>query len=367
MSRKKVVSRGEYIIKRVLIVIGCVLAVGVILGVTAKIVTIIGKNKLAGNANTEGPTMTEDADSELMSDPIYASNWQEGWVSLDGKIYEYNKDIRTFMVLGIDNAHGTKGTEYEELINGGQSDAIFLVILNPLDESIKILAVNRDTDVPVKMVGMLEGGGDAIDYAPIAIQHSYGGGGEYSCELTRDAVSKLLYNMPIHGYMSVKYTAVPSINDAVGGVTLTLPADMDVSAVNKSWKPGATVTLKGRDAYDFIHYRSTDEFESQRKRLERQKLYLKTFIKQMKDQTKQDIKLPVTLYNSIKGDIVSDITVDEIGYMASEYSGYSFNGDDIYTMEGETQVQDDGYEHFYPYEDMLRELVIRLFYKEVEL
>lgn len=366
-KRKRVVSKSEYIIKRVLIVIGCIMAVGIILGVTAKIVTIVGRNKLTRNANTQGPTMGDDIDSALREDPIYASAWQEGWVALDGKVYEYNQDIRTFLVLGIDNAHGSKGSEYEELINGGQSDGIFLVILNPLDESIKILAVDRNTEVGIRMIKMGPDGDDAIDYGPIAIQHAYGGGGEYSCELTRDAVSKLLYNMPIHGYMSIKYTSIPAINDAVGGVTLTLPDNMDVSAVNKSWTPGATITLKGNDAYDFVHYRDVNEFESARKRLARQKLYLKTFIKQMKDKTREDITLPITVYNSIKKDVVSDITVDEIGYIASEYSGYNFNGDDIYTMEGETVLQDgDEFEHFYPDEEALRRLIIELFYKEVK-
>jgi LCP family protein required for cell wall assembly len=362
---RRIETRNEFIIKRVLIILGCILAVGVILVAAVKIVTIVGKNRLTKNANTEGPTLEEDINSLAKSDPLYSSDWQEGWVSLNGKVYEYNEDIRTFLILGIDNAHKSGEEDQGELTAGGQSDGIFLLIMNPVDETIKVLAVNRDTKVDVLMVGIGEDGKDVWAPANIAVQHGFGGGGAYSCELTRDAVSRLFYDIPIHGYAAINYKAIPPINDAVGGVELTLPADMDATEINKAWKPGATITLKGQDAYDFVHYRNTEEFESQRKRLNRQKLYLKTFINKVKDKTREDLTFPVTVYNNIKDETVTDLTVDSISYMASEYYDYSFDGNDIYTMEGHTEMGD-AFEMFIPDETALRELVINLFYKEVD-
>ncbi|MCR5421121.1 MAG: LCP family protein, partial [Lachnospiraceae bacterium] len=311
MSRK-VVSRSEFIIKRLLIILGCIISVLVILVAVAKIVTIIGRNKLEKNANTQGPVMTDDARSSEKIEGIYESDWQEGWISFNDKIYEYNKDIRTFLVLGIDDAHQGGDSKYFEMTDGGQSDGIFLVILNPHDKTIKVMAVNRDTQVDVLMVGVGEDGKDIVAKSQITNQHAFGGGGEYSCELTRDAVSKLLYEIPIHGYVAVNYKAIPAINDSVGGVTLTLPEDMDVTEINKKWTPGSQITLMGKDAYNFVHYRNVDVFESQRSRLARQKLYLKNFINQTKAKTKEDITLPVTIFNKIKNDVVTDLTVDSI-------------------------------------------------------
>lgn len=361
-SRRRGISKGEYILRRALIILAAILAVVVILIAAGRIVTILGKNRLEKNANTEGPTMVEQQDSEAREK--YVSDWKEGWVSLDDKIYEYNDEIRTFLVLGIDNAHKGGDKKYDELTDGGQADGIFLVVINPADESMKVLAVNRDTDVDVVMVGIGENGDDIISKAEISVQHAFGGGREYSCELTRDAVSKLLYNIPIHAYMSVNYKAIPKINDAVGGVTVTMPEDY--SSINKAWTQGAEVTLKGEDSYDFVHVRDTSVFESQRMRLGRQKLYLKSFIRQMKAETKKNITLPVSLYNDLKDYIVTDLTVDSMGYMASEYVDYSFDDENIYTMEGETKLGDDGFEHFYPDEEALRRLVIELFYREVK-
>lgn len=368
MSRRGV-TRQDYIIRRILIILGCILAIIVILAATVKIMTILGRNRLGKNANTAGPSITEKEDSEMKTESVYASDWQEGWVSLDGKVYEYNDQIRTFLVMGIDDAHN-QATDEEviEKTSGGQADGLFLVIVNPVDETIKVLAVDRNTDVPITMANMGENGSDVIYDGPITIQHAFGGGGEYSCELTRDAVSRLLFDMPIHAYMSVSYEAIPKLNDAVGGVTLTIPDGMDdLLKIHKEWTPGTTVTLKGKDSVDFVRKRDTEEFESARKRLARQKLYLTEFIKQMKAGTREDITLPISIYNKIKDYIVTDITVDEMGFLASEYSGYSFDSEGIYTMEGETILKEnEGYEHFYPDEEALRALVIKLFYKEVD-
>lgn len=361
-NRRRGISKGEYILRRVLIIFAAVLAVVVILIATGKIVTILGRNRLEKNANTNGPTMTEQTDSKAREK--YVSKWKEGWVSLDDKVYEYNEEIRTFLVLGIDNAHKGGDKKYDELTDGGQSDGIFLVVINPLDETVKVLAVNRDTEVDVVMVGIGENGDDVISPAEISVQHAFGGGAEYSCELTRDAVSKLLYNIPIHAYMSVNYKAIPRINDAVGGVTVTMPEDY--SDINEAWKQGEQVTLMGEDAYDFVHVRDTEVFESQRQRLARQKLYLQSFVKKLRAETKKNITLPVSLYGELKDYIVTDLTVDSMGFMASEYVDYAFDDEYIYTMDGETVLGEDGFEHFYPDEDALRRLVIELFYKEVE-
>ncbi len=359
--RRRGISKGEYILRRILIILGAVLAVVVILIAAGKIVTILGRNRLEKNASSEGPTMTEQVDPAIKEK--YVSQWKEGWVSLDDKIYEYNDEIRTFLILGIDNAHKGGDKKFDELTDGGQADGIFLVVIDPTDRSMKVLAVNRDTDVDVVMVGIGGNGDDVIAPAEISVQHAFGGGKEYSCELTRDAVSKLLYNVPIHAYMSVNYKAIPKINDAIGGVTITMPEDY--SAINKAWTQGSEVTLKGEDAYDFVHLRDTKVFESQRQRLSRQKVYLKAFIRQMRIKTKENITLPVSLYGELKDYIVTDLTVDTMGYMASEYVDYSFDEDAIYTMEGETELGADGFEHFYPDEEALRRLVIELFYKEV--
>ena len=98
----------------------------------------------------------------------------------------------------------------------------------------------------------------------------------------------------------------------------------------------------------------------------RQKMYLSKVFVQAKEKTKENISFPIDLYNSISEYMVTDLSVSEVAYMASEYLGYAFNPDsDMIVLEGETKAGEK-YEEFYPDEDKLKELMIDIFYKEVE-
>lgn len=288
--------------------------------------------------------------------------WQEGWVRYNGGVYEYNERILTFLLLGIDKMGKVEPNPDES--SGGQADAIFLLVANPESREMSLIGVNRDTMVDVKMVGVAGEGSEITYNAQLAIQHGFGDGMEESCELTRDAVSELFYNLPIHGYASFNMGGVAVLNDALGGVELPV-LGTDMTGFNKKWTEGAMVTLMGNDAFEYIHYRDVDIFEGARMRLERQKQYLGAFVQKAVDATKKDLMTPVALYNSLKDYVVTDIGIDEMAYLAGELVGYEFSIDNIYTLEGTTEKKD--FEQFYPDKGALRELIIKVFYREVDL
>lgn len=292
--------------------------------------------------------------------PQVDSTWKEGWVRYQDKIYEYNDDILTFLVMGIDKMEEV--SESKDAVSGGQSDALFLVIANPDDRSIKILAVNRDTMTDIVAYNTGVNGSSPIVNAQIAAQHGFGDGKELSCELTRDAVSKLFFDLPIHGYVSVNMVAIPELNDALGGVDVTSLEDL--SKRIKGAKEGTELHLEGMDAFWYVKYRDTKVFESARGRLARQKQYLTAFMNKAISATKKDITLPINLYGKLKQYMVTDVTTDELAYLASELVNYSFDQDAIYTMEGTTSEWNE-HEQFHPDYDALKDLMIRLFYREV--
>lgn len=290
--------------------------------------------------------------------------WQEGWVRYGEKVYEYNEDILTFLVLGIDSMNPVK--ESKSVTGGGQSDANFLVIINPDEKDINILAINRDTMTEIQMYGAGENGSTPIAYAQIATQHGFGGGKELSCELTRDTISALLYDLPIHGYMAMNMGAIPKLNDALGGVEVTVLEDLTKISKNSNLKEGAIVTLQGMDAFWYVKYRDTGKFESNRDRLVRQKQYLTAFAQKVTAAVKQDLTLPVTLYQELSQYMVTDMTVQEVAYLAKELAGYHMAEDAIHTLEGTTQ-QSGKFEEFYPDKEALKAQIIALFYQEVDL
>ena len=64
-------------------------------------------------------------------------------------------------------------------------------------------------------------------------------------------------------------------------------------------------------------------------RLNRQKQYLTAYIAQAKEAFKQDVTLPVTLFNKLTPYMITDITLDEVVYLAGQAAGYSFSSDNM--------------------------------------
>lgn len=329
-----------------------------------------GKNKLYAKGTdapdigyveeTGGQQETQEETEITTQDGESVYVYQEGDVSYNGHMYRYNKDMLTFLILGIDsNDPVPEVNENTNYLMGGQSDAIFLFAMNPHDRTLSVIAVNRNTMTDIDMYD------ENNNYvrtakAQLCVQHGYGDGGVQSCERAKEKVSELLYNLPIHGYVSMRLGAIWVLNDAVGGVEVTLP--FDVPEINQG--AGATVRLYGQDAFYFLKYRSLDEFDSASARLEKDKIYLKAFMNQVFESTKSDIAYPIKLYDMVSNYIVTDISVNEMSYLASELLGYDVSGVRMYSVPGET-IMGSKFEEFYVNEMQLKELLLDVFYEMV--
>lgn len=286
--------------------------------------------------------------------------WKADWVQYKDKIYDFNENIMTFLVMGIDiNAE----VEETEGADGGQADALFLVVVNPDKETIDLIAVNRDTMTDVYLYGYEDTQGEIpVVTAQIATQHGFGDGMELSCQYTCEAVSALFYNLPINGYAALNMAGIPVLNDALGGVDVEVLEDL--TKIRKNWTKGTKVHLEGQDSFYYVKWRDITIFESALGRLERQKQYMKAFADRAIEAVKEDITFPVRLFDQLKKYMVTDLTADEIAYMAGNWIQYDFGR--ILSMKGET-LHGMKHEEFYPDYDALRELVLDVFYEEVTL
>lgn len=284
---------------------------------------------------------------------------EEGEIRYQGKIWTYNKDILTFLCMGIDKKGEVKASG--NLLKGGQADAIFLAVLDPDQKKISIIGVNRDTMTEISVYdkdGLYVG----KETAQLALQHAYGDGLEESCERTMEAVSHLFYGLPIHGYCALNMSVIQLINDAIGGVDVTVASDVYISG-KRRWKAGEQIHLEGKDAVSFVQGRDTSIAQSAEDRLARQKQYLKAFMDQAIQAVKQDMTLPVKLYSQITPYMVTDITSDEVVYLAGQALSYSFSEEDIYSLTGEVRMGEK-YEEFYQDDTALYEMILKIFYKE---
>lgn len=316
----------------------------------------VGKSELYENARTKVPALKlENAGGEYDEDVIL----------YNGIPYRYNEDILTFLVMGTDSLKPLpKPDEVEDYTLGGQADTLFLVVVNPHIKEIQVIAINRNSMTEIDVYDR-ENNYIRTDLLQVCLQHGYGSGLEDSCERQVQTVSRMFFDLPIHGYVAMNMAAVPILNDCVGGVTLevmeNIPWGSDVIAQGK----GNIVTLEGMDAYYYLQYRDVEVFDSASMRLARQKQYLNAFAHQAIMETKKDITFPLDVLDAVSDYMVTDISTSEVTYLATSYLGYSFNLNGIYSLQGETIIGGGGFEEFYVDDDALYELIIDLFYEEV--
>lgn len=323
-----------------------------------QVLRAVGKSSLQSKAQTAPELMPVQAKEELTKEE--KDRWQEGWVKYQDTIYAYKEDILTFLIMGID-----KNKDVEEApggTNGGQADALFLVAMDPEEKAIKVIGINRNTMTDIDIYNE-EGAYITTASAQIAVQHGFGDGMEESCERQVKAVRNLFYHLPIHGYAAVNMSAIPTINDAAGGVEVTVLEDL--TGKDASLVKGATVRLTGKSAFWYVKHRNTEEFGSADKRLERQKQYLNAFIRAAKEVVKKNPAAVAELYRAVAGQMVTDVSIDEAAYLAPLLSEYRFHPEDFYMPEGKT-VMGEQFEEFYVDDKALYELILEIFYEEVK-
>ncbi len=289
---------------------------------------------------------------------------QEGlYITYNDKKYQYNEDVINFLCLGI-----AKDVPIEEktaitgLETGGEgfADAVILVSLNIESGKIKIFAIPRDTIVPVKVV-------DSAGYfvrtenIQLTSQHAYGQTAAEGAELMVDAVSNLFFKVPIQRYCSINLSAIPILNDAIGGVDVQVLEDIEGST--GTYHAGETIHLKGKMAEDYVRERDTNVKGSSLQRLERQKQYMTNYFATAKEAVKNDMTLPLTLYQSLQGNMYTNITVEDIAYLVPELLNISLNPEDMVAIPGEVSWGE--YMEYHVNTDQLKEIVINNFYKEI--
>ena len=357
-SGKKVRMRG---ITEKLIVAGLILCcIVVVFFSTFMVLKSVGKSSLKKHAG-------EVANQELsvqLNDEITTTEepleLKEGQILVEGEVWEYNKDIMTFLCMGVDSRKGI--TEAKTPGKAGQADALLMVVVNPHKEEINVIAINRDTMTDIEIydtAGMyLE-----EEKAQITLQYAYGDGREKSCQLMEQTVSDLFYGIPIHGYGALDMQSIATLNDAVGGVEVTVLEDL--TKFKWDWTKGTKVHLTGKDALLYIQKRDTSYMGTNLGRAERQKQYLTAYVKQLKQKMKEDVTFPVTLLGQIQKHLVTSLNVQEITFLADTLLGYDFSMENIISIPGESRMGEK-HEEFYIDDAALKQIVIDVFYEKAE-
>ncbi len=290
-------------------------------------------------------------------------------ITFNGERYKYNDDLVNILIMGIDD-YGLKGDKDTDA-NPYQADTLVLGTVDAVKKTVSFLAIPRDTVTDIKVLDL----NDEVATTrkgPIAIAHSFGTQGEKTNETVTETVSELLYNVPIYRYVAVDITAIPDINDSVGGVTVDITDDL--TKWNPKMKEGTTdYRLLGKDSIIFVARRDTDIDDSAMGRMKRQVQYLKKLFPAVKAKTASNITYPIALYNKEANKVATNLTLDEMTYLAKLLLDLELDENEIASVPGQMkhiepgEIEDYDYEMGYLVdEDALKQLVIDRFYVKAE-
>ncbi len=274
-------------------------------------------------------------------------------VICDGIQYFPRQDITVLMVLGIDRPGPmVSGKGYR---NPGAADTVMLLLFDEAEQSTTVLVLNRDTMLDMDVLG-IRGEYAGTAYGQLALAYTYGSGMEDSCENVKNTLMKYLRGLTVDYYVAMTADALPILNDAVGGVTVTVTDDF--SQVDPDISLGS-VKLRGTQVIDYVKTRRNVGDQKNQSRMERQQEYVRGFLRALQEASRENADHILSAYEEAAPYMVTDCSAVTFKGMLDRYAGFALEA--VVTPAGASIVAD-GHEQFYADEAELDALVMDLFY-----
>ncbi len=277
-------------------------------------------------------------------------------VEYNGRKWTYREhDMTNILFIGVDwnENDGNESQRYD-----GQADFLLLLSLDRENKTAFMLQLDRDTMADIRIYGPF-GDYTGTQNAQICLSHAYGDTPEENCENTVWAVSKLLGGIPIDGYIALNMDGIPALNDALGGITVTL--DEDFTKSDPAMTRGTTLTLHGMQAEYYVRGRRNVGDGTNASRMVRQR----TFITAAEDLIIQGMNDDMNYAGSVF-DALSDYMTTNIerGWLINKaYESRNYERLETQTPVGEHIVGDDGFMEFHADSDALLSLVIQNYFE----
>ena len=298
----------------------------------------------------KAPAIDQSDNAQLDSYTIYR----------DGKYYRYKDGMVNLLLMGVDADE--KFSQPQAYGGDYQADVILLAALDTVNNQMTLISVSRDTmcDIAILEDDRHQHG---VAHAQIALSYAYGDGLTVSCELCREAVSTLFHGLEIDGYGAFFLGGVGKLNDALGGVTVTVPEGLPNIPAFYGMTAGSTVTLTGDQARAFIQWREENAAGNDG-RMQRQKQFLLSAISQMRQQIKSNPASVLRLYNTVSDYVLTDLDLSHIVYLATETASMGFSWDILRVPTGEGTVSAQNHLELPVDEEGLNDLILSVFYEE---
>ena len=277
-------------------------------------------------------------------------------LQLEGETLHYREnEITNYLIIGVDRENITQVTGYQ---NGGQADFLVVLAIDRIHRTITPVMLDRDAMVEMQTYGIF-GHPAGTRVMQLCLAQAYSGKDTTGSDNTVQTVQNLLGGIKIHHYVVLDMSAIPLLNDAIGGVEVTLYDDFTV--YDPVMTKGTTLRLMGQQAEFFVRGRMTVADGSNASRMSRQQQYLSGLLTQFRRAVRGNQSMLRQVLNAVEGHIASDASENTLLQDINAYDDYEWNAMRILT--GEHTVDEYGFAEFWVDQDALTHLVADIWFK----
>lgn len=329
---------------------GAAIAVALVCAALAYAGVLLGIRTVGSRLErSDAPEPVGSLDGRFASDELTLRYADRTWT--------YRKrELTNLLLIGVDWAEMDSPASSGRY--AGQADFLLLLTFDKKNRTISTLQIDRDTMTDIRVYGPF-GEYTGIRETQICLSHAYGATAAENCENTVWAASRLLGNIPVDGYLALDMSAITALNDALGGVTVTL--EEDFSALDPQMVRGATITLQGKQAETFVRGRTGVGDGTNAARMKRQKVFMQKAGDLIAEGLERDSGFAGTLLDALSGHMTMNVTRGWLINKAYESSGYRRT--ETRTLAGTHALGADGFTEFRADTDALNDLLTASFFE----
>lgn len=275
----------------------------------------------------------------------------------DGKTLHYREnEITNYLLIGLDQENVTDISGHQ---HGGQADFLVVLSIDRIRRTVTPVMLDRDTMVEMQTYGVF-GHPSGTKVMQLCLAQAYSGINLPGSINTLQTVEKLLHGIKIAHYVVLDMAAIPLLNDALGGVEITLQDDFTM--LDPQMVKGSTLRLMGRQAEFFVRGRMTVADGTNASRMARQQQYLSGLLRQFQQKINEDQNALMDIMNTLQGHMVSDALNETLLHDVNAYSGYTWQP--LLTLSGRHAIDKYGFAEFWADEDALVQLVADVWFTD---
>lgn len=276
-------------------------------------------------------------------------------ITYNGVTYREKPAMTSLLLIGTDREAGSGGYGARQ---GGQADFLLLVVIDDNDKAVHQLQIDRDTMTAVETLGVL-GNPIGTKEMQICLAHAFGTTEEANCQSVLKAVENLLEGIEIDHYLSMSMESVGRLNDALGGITVTL--DEDMSMLDAQMAQGATLRLNAAQAELLVRGRMQVGDGTNKSRMNRQKLFLTAAADTLRQKIRENPNFADSFFDEM-GDALT-MNIHRSQMLNELNTAYKYKLQPIQTIPGEHVIGSDGFMEFHADSEAAVQWVIDVFFE----